>query len=258
MEYAGRKILIVDDESIIAESTRIDLEAAGYRASYVRNAHAAVEAVRGDPELSLVLMDIELGDGIDGAEAARRILDLRRLPVLFFSSHTDASVIEKTELVASYGFVQKSSGTPALLASIKMAYRLFDAHADRDAKSRLLQAVVDNAAYPIWAKDLEGRFILASRLLAESMGKSSADELLGRTCHELQTKEIADEQRANDLAVVWSGKPIVTDEIGEGPDGVKRYVTTKYPLKDDSGRIYGVGGACVEIAPDSRGEGQGA
>ena len=62
-----KKILIVEDSATAALATSHVLGQFGYQSIIVDTGEAAVEAVRGDPSLSLVLMDIELGSGIDGA-----------------------------------------------------------------------------------------------------------------------------------------------------------------------------------------------
>jgi PAS domain S-box-containing protein len=74
--------------------------------------------------IDLILMDINLGRGMDGTEAAREILREFDIPILFLSSYTDRGTLEKTQNVSSYGFVIKSSGTPVLIASIRMAINL--------------------------------------------------------------------------------------------------------------------------------------
>ena len=76
-------------------------------------------------------MDIAFGDGIDGAEAARRILEEHDIPIVFLSSHTDPEVVDRTKGIASYGYVVKNSGETVLLASVNMALELFEAKADR-------------------------------------------------------------------------------------------------------------------------------
>ena len=65
---------------------------------------------------------------MDGTEAAALILKDHDIPVLFCSSHTGPDVVEKTEKVTSYGYVAKSSSNTVLDASIKMAFKLFEAN----------------------------------------------------------------------------------------------------------------------------------
>ena len=122
-----KTILIVEDEAIIALATRAILEKNGYSVLVVYSGRKAVETVESKPGIDLILMDIDLGRGMDGTEAAERILLNRDVPVLFLSSHTETEIVERTEKITSYGYVVKNTGETVLLASIRMAFRLHDA-----------------------------------------------------------------------------------------------------------------------------------
>ncbi|TVR91169.1 MAG: PAS domain S-box protein [Spirochaetaceae bacterium] len=127
-ENIKKTILLVEDEALIAMSETKVLEKHGYEVILAHNGEQAIEAVNSNPEISLILMDIDLGTGIDGTQAAERILALHDLPIAFLSSHTEPEVVEKTEGITSYGYILKNSGETVLLASIKMAFRLYEAH----------------------------------------------------------------------------------------------------------------------------------
>lgn len=64
------RILLVEDEAIIALNEKMVLEKHGHDVVIVYSGEDAVERVGEDPDLTLVLMDIDLGAGIDGTEAA--------------------------------------------------------------------------------------------------------------------------------------------------------------------------------------------
>ena len=98
-----RSILLVEDEAIIALAEKRTLEAYGYRVSTAISGSAAIEAVaRGDP-CDLVLMDIDLGPGMDGTEAAARLLEIRDVPVVFLSSPTEPDIVARPEPHTSSG-----------------------------------------------------------------------------------------------------------------------------------------------------------
>jgi len=122
-----KTILLVEDEALIAIAEAQILKKHGYEVLTVNSGEKAIEAIDTNPRISLVLMDIDLGKGIDGPEAAKRILATQDLPIIFLSSHTEPEVVERTEKITSYGYVVKNSGATVLDASIKMAFRLFDA-----------------------------------------------------------------------------------------------------------------------------------
>ncbi len=136
----SRVILLVEDEAIIALAEKQILEKYGYKVLWAASGEKAVENVETRPEIDLVLMDINLGSGQDGTQTAVQILALRELPLIFLSSHTERDVVEKTEGISSYGYIVKNSGETVLIASIKMAFRLFNARLKEKEKDTELRA----------------------------------------------------------------------------------------------------------------------
>ncbi len=133
-----KTILLVDDDAIIAQAIAENLEREGYHVTLAQSGEEALRVMeqrRGI--IDLVIMDIDLGDDMDGTEAAREILKSHDIPLVFLSSYTDRDIIEKTEKISSYGYVAKNSGRTVLAASIRMAFRLHEAN-------RLLRATGDN------------------------------------------------------------------------------------------------------------------
>ncbi|MFP4179708.1 MAG: PAS domain S-box protein [Spirochaetaceae bacterium] len=154
----SKKILLVEDEALIALSESKMLDKNGYEVVTVENGEKAVAAVEEDRDIDLILMDIDLGEGMDGTEAAEIILNRHDLPIAFLSSHTEAEVVEKTEGITSYGYIVKNSGETVLLASIKMAFRLFEAHRElKEQKVHLNDALIkyEHSAEQLAAKNEE-------------------------------------------------------------------------------------------------------
>lgn len=124
-----KKILLVEDDAVVSLSQALVLKRAGYEVVPAQTAKNAIAAVREEaPPLDLVLMDIDLGKGMDGADAAREILKIRDVPVIFLTSHTEREMVARTRGITNYGYVLKNSGEEVLFASITMAFRLHDAH----------------------------------------------------------------------------------------------------------------------------------
>lgn len=120
------RILLVEDEVLIAKLESRQLTSYGYTVTHALSGEEALDLVQSqESNFDLVLMDIDLGHGMDGIQTAIQILQLKELPVVFLSSHTEVEIVEKTQQVTSYGYVVKGSGITVLDASIKMAYRLF-------------------------------------------------------------------------------------------------------------------------------------
>ena len=80
-------ILVVDDEQDIRRIIRILLESSGYQVAEAPNGLAAVEYIRQQPNVDLVLMDIMM-PGLNGIEASRAIRERCSAPIMFLTAKT--------------------------------------------------------------------------------------------------------------------------------------------------------------------------
>jgi PAS domain S-box-containing protein len=138
----NKTILLVEDELTTARGEKRILEKFGYKVIVAKSGEEAVATVKKTPVIDLILMDINLGSGIDGTEAAAIILQQRDIPVVFLSSHTEPEIVEKTEKITSYGYVAKASSNTVLDASIKMAFKLFEAKIKEKEKEAQMEAAL--------------------------------------------------------------------------------------------------------------------
>ncbi|MEI6613989.1 MAG: response regulator, partial [Chrysiogenales bacterium] len=138
-----KTILLVEDEVFIAMAEMSTLENFGYSVITANSGEEAVAIVAKTPGIDLILMDINLGAGIDGTEAAVLILKQRDIPVVFLSSHIEPEIVAKTEKITSYGYVVKASSSTVLDASIKMAFKLFEAKIKENEKEVALRKSED-------------------------------------------------------------------------------------------------------------------
>ncbi len=157
-EGRRRTILLVEDEAIIALDEKKVLQGYGYSVLTASTGEAAVELCSRDKGIDLILMDIDLGRGMDGTEAAQAILGLRDLPVVFLSSHSEPEIVEKTEKITSYGYILKNSGVTVLDASIKMAFKLFEANQRTRKAMNKLEATLDAMPDLFFELGLDGEY----------------------------------------------------------------------------------------------------
>jgi len=155
-------ILLVEDEKLSAIIQTRVLENFGYRVRVAPTGEEAVGIALSDPSLDLILMDIELGEGMGGPEAAQRISQERQIPIVFLSSHTEPEYMEMVKQVTRYGYVLKNSGNFILRSAIEMALELFKSHKEtQDWKERLLRAE-DIAGFGSWEFNLTTNRVIAS------------------------------------------------------------------------------------------------
>jgi diguanylate cyclase (GGDEF)-like protein/PAS domain S-box-containing protein len=126
--------------------------------------------------------------------------------------------------------------------------RALSLHAVTEKKLALernvLRTVTDNIPDSIFAKDEDGRYLLANKAFATLHGMKSPDDLLGKTAFDLFPRERALVLSADDLQVMRSGgTSMETERTAVDADGtVKSLQTTKVPLIEKSGAVVGIVG----------------
>jgi hypothetical protein len=123
-----RKILLVEDDPVAAAITSAMLKHNGYDVVTVSSGTRAIERIGNDSSIELILMDIDLGPGMSGPDAAREILKTNDIPIVFLTSHSEREMVYKVRAITRYGYVIKNSGDFVLLSSIEMAFELFESH----------------------------------------------------------------------------------------------------------------------------------
>ncbi len=171
-----KTLLLVEDEAIIALNEQLILEKHGYGVKTVHTGEKAVETARDTPEIDLVLMDIDLGSGIDGTEAAQRILSEVDLPIVFLTSHTEAEYVDRVRGITGYGYVVKHSGEFVLTESIRMALELFEAHQQAKEREAILKETIDEAPIGIFETRFDGTVRFVNNELARILGADATDK----------------------------------------------------------------------------------
>lgn len=168
-----KTILIVEDDTALAAQTKKILQRFGYIVQTVNSGEAAVELFKESNSIDLILMDIDLGEGMDGTQAAEIILKVIDIPVVFLSSHTESEIVEKTEKITSYGYVVKGTGIIVADAAIKMAFKLFDAKKREFEKEKALCDYRDKLEILVKERTAELEREIAERRRAEEVLRES-------------------------------------------------------------------------------------
>lgn len=111
-----------------------------------------------------------------------------------------------------------------------------------EEERNLLRTLIDHLPDYISVKDLNSRFLAANLATVRAMGVEKADDLLGKTDADFCPPETAADYRADEAEVMRTGQPLVNKEAHQrDADGNQRTIlTTKIPLKDHRGRVYGL------------------
>lgn len=108
------RILIVEDEVIIAMYLEMELQHAGYQVcQHVTTGEEAVRIARRDAP-GCILMDIRLAGDIDGIEAAQHIQAQADIPIIFMTGYPDKTIEDRAKALHPLGFFLKPVQAAAL------------------------------------------------------------------------------------------------------------------------------------------------
>lgn len=147
-------LLLVEDQAIIAMAEAEMLRRHGFAVETALSGGEAVEIATRETRIDLVLMDINLGAGMDGTTAAERILEHRDMPIVFLTAYSDEETVRRVRDITRYGFVVKNSGDFVLVSSIEMALELFSAHKRAELGERRLQRAQQLARLGSYERDV--------------------------------------------------------------------------------------------------------
>jgi len=115
------RIMIVEDEAIIAADIRSQLEEFGFEVVVCAFSGGQAITLAEEYKPNLILMDIVLRGGIDGITAAKTIIENFRIPIVFLTAYSDAATLNRAKLVGAYGYLVKPFRSVELHATIEVA-----------------------------------------------------------------------------------------------------------------------------------------
>jgi response regulator NasT len=122
---AQRRVLIVEDETLVGIGLKSNLERLGHHVVGQASTGAEATALFRDARPDLVLMDIRL-DGSDGITLAGELLKERRCPTIILSAYSDRELVDRASAAGVFGYLIKPVSPEALAAQIAVAVRRFN------------------------------------------------------------------------------------------------------------------------------------
>lgn len=115
------KVLIVEDEAIVAMGIKHKLEKMGHRViAMVTSGNEAIHAVN-EYDIDIILMDIVIKGDIDGIETASIIHSTDDIPIIYLTAYADDEMLERAKITQPYGYIIKPFKSSELNANIEMA-----------------------------------------------------------------------------------------------------------------------------------------
>ncbi len=222
-EIRPKTILLVEDETDVSKVISKTLVKNGYNVITEKSGESAVDTAIENDSINLILMDIELGSGIEGTEAARRILARIEVPIVFHTSHPGRDIVEKVKGIKHYGYVIKTSENFVLLSSIEMALELFEANKKIAKSEKLFRGIFENSLSAIALVKLiydengvikDGRVLSINKLCEKFIGLSS-ENVVGKLYSEVNPAFLKSNNLQRVIEAFSKGEPFINEGFFE-------------------------------------------
>lgn len=117
----AQKILIVEDEPIIAEDLALILQKVGYQVVGIANDGSTALDLLHTQQPDLALLDIALDSSLSGFDIAKVINEKYKIPFIFITSFSDKYTLERAKEVYPHGYIVKPFKKRDILANIEIA-----------------------------------------------------------------------------------------------------------------------------------------
>lgn len=178
------KILVVEDEVIVAKTIAGQLQQLGYSVADTASSGIAAIAKAAETQPDLILMDIVLKGEMDGVTAATQIRAERNIPIIYLTAYADDHTLQRAKLTQPFGYVIKPFTANDLRVAIEMG--LFkhqmtqELQENRDQLATLLRSMGD----AVIATDGQGAVTFMNPA-AEALTGWQQDEALGKEVTEI-------------------------------------------------------------------------
>ncbi len=178
------RILIVEDESLVAKDIQNMLRGLGYEVLNILSTGEEALEVVADLAPDLILMDIVLKGEIDGIYAAEKIWETQAIPVIYLTAYADEATLLRAKVTEPFGYILKPFDERELQTTIEMAF--YKAKMDKKLREReeWLTTVLKSIGDGVIATDDQGNVSFMNPL-AERLSGWSQSELLHRPLTEI-------------------------------------------------------------------------
>ncbi|HSE84065.1 MAG TPA: response regulator [Thermodesulfobacteriota bacterium] len=217
------RIMIVEDEKIVARDIQNTLKNFGYDVSaVVASGEDAIQKVR-EVQPDLVLMDIVLKGNMDGVRTARKIYYDFNIPVIYVTAYADEGTLNRVKKTEPFGYILKAFQVKELHSAIEIA--LYRHRTDKKLKQtkKHLASALSGINDGVIATDTGG-FITFMNPVAEALTALKKERALGRHWSGLfkmldegvrsSVESLLATTLEKGVAAKLNGKAIITDKNG--------------------------------------------
>ncbi|RCJ23956.1 hybrid sensor histidine kinase/response regulator [Nostoc sp. ATCC 43529] len=238
------KILVVEDEAIVAKDLQYRLNKFGYTVPAI--ASSGEEAINKALEIlpDLVLMDIRLKGNMDGIQAAQEISRQLDIPIIYLTAYADDNTLQRAKITEPFGYLLKPFKEKELQTNIEITLVKHGLEKQLKANKKWLDALLKSISDGVIASDLQ-ELVTFMNPVAENLTGWKQEEAFGRNSSEVFNIANAETHHPIEspiVKVLQDGNivELPTETVLIARDGAEIPIDdSAAPIKDDKNNITG-------------------
>lgn len=241
---AKTKILVVEDEGLVARSIQSMLINLGY--DTVEIASSGKSAIQKAKEIKpdLILMDIKLRGEMDGIEAAKKIGENLNTPVVYLTAYADKKTLQRAKVTEPFGYLLKPFEERDLHSTIEIALYKYNMERELRESKEWFSTTLNSIGDAVIATDKEGSITFMNSV-AEALTGWKQEEALGKNLKDRVRIILTDEaysQKKNKGKISGEGRSIYYVDQAMLINKGNQEIPVDYsdaPIRDEQGGVLG-------------------
>jgi len=260
------EIIVNEDNSLITAYFPLTL---ARKANEIRPSRIGALYLVYDMRPDQILISLHIWHSIWQIGAGLLILLLIMIVVLNYFITRPINQIIRTAKALSDGDTDAQCAIPGSteLAALAQAFNSMSSQLKQrfeqlqQTETTLLEAnqqqrqILNSTSAVVYLKDLEGKYLFINDVYKKIFHVCNLD-IVGKTDHQLFSKDMADAFRENDMLAAQSETPMELEETAPLDDGNHFYLSIKFPIKNAAGKVYAVCGVSTDITDRKKAEDQ--
>ncbi|PJZ69493.1 hypothetical protein CH373_16230 [Leptospira perolatii] len=165
------KIMIVEDEGLVAQDLKRRLSKMGYSTFHVVNTGESAVKQSRIFQPDLILMDIILAQGfMDGIDAAKQIREFLDTPIIFLTASSDTRTLVRAKATEPDGYILKPFQTRELQITIELTLYKHESEKETRRKDKWLRTALDSLSEGVIASDTSGNICFMNGVAQQFTG----------------------------------------------------------------------------------------
>jgi PAS domain S-box-containing protein len=247
------RVLLIDDDQdsfILTRHKLSKIPGGNFAVDWAATYDQGLAEIKKDAH-NVCLLDYRLG-AQTGLDLLREALAAGcRAPIIMLTSENPQVDAEAMALGAA-DFLSKDKLDSALLErSIRYSVKHYETLQKLRESEARLASFMHYVPCAVFIKNLQGRYVFVNET-CERVFRRKLEQWVGRTDADLWSKSLANKLRQIDQQIISEKKAVETTESVHNDDGTQHWLTTRFPILDETGQPTMIGGAAINITESRR------